>query len=81
MNYIFTIIALAIIILFFFFNYQEHFNANGTVVDSLDSPYYGLRGERLLTHPVDDCYFDTVNCYVNNERKTFYPPYDPTVRP
>ena len=81
MNYIFTIIILAIILLYLLNSQREHFDATGTVVSSLGSPYYGLRGERLFIHPVDDCYFDRVNCYVNNERKTFYPPYDPTVRP
>lgn len=81
MYYIVAIIVLTILLLYFLKRESEKFDATGTITDSLNSPYYGLRGERLPTHPIDDCYFDTVNCYVNNERKTFYPPYDPTVRP
>jgi len=47
------------------YNRYEPFDVTNRVFDPLGQPRYGLRGEKLDTHAIDDCYYDHYKCYTN----------------
>lgn len=54
--------------------YTEGFNARDNIVMPISYPDYGLRGERLRTRALYDCYYDHYNCY-ENSYTPFFPAY------
>lgn len=55
------------------YNQYEPFDATNSVFEPLGQPRYGLRGEKLDTRAINDCYYDHYKCYTNtfmNDPKT-----------
>lgn len=68
-----VIILIILLLIYLMFSRSEHFDETNRVFEPLGQPRYGLRGEKLSTHAVDDCYYDGYNCYTNtfmNDPKT-----------
>ena len=65
MNICIITLLLLLAILLFTTRNKEAFNEDGD--EFLPPGYlrYGLRGEKLTTHPVPDCYYDQFYCYNN----------------
>lgn len=47
----------------------EPFDETGTEFLPVGYVRYGLRGEKINNHAIDDCYYDQYKCYTNG----FYP--------
>ena len=71
---ILVILIILLIIFYFISTNREGFNARGNIDMPINSPFYGLRGERVPTHPIDDCYFGHGNCY-DNSFNPYFPGY------
>lgn len=65
MNIIFIILMILACVMATYFNNYEHFDETNTIFQPLGQPRYGLRGERLSTRAIDDCYYDRYKCYTN----------------
>jgi hypothetical protein len=82
MNYIIILIFLISVAVFVSFsNYKsnESFNDDGSEFMPLGYHRYGLRGEKIRTRPINDCYWDQYKCYTSTANPKF-PPYDMTQR-
>ena len=76
MNYIIILIFLLIVAFFIILNnYKEAFDDSGSEFLPLGYIRYGLRGERLNTRPINDCYWDQYHCYTSTHNPKFTP-YD-----
>jgi len=71
---IIIVLVVVVIILSLFSSNKENFSARGTAFPPLGYPKYGLRGERLRIHALNDCYYDHYKCY-ENTYTPFFPPY------
>lgn len=65
------IILLFLITLVYLYKYKETFNDEGYEFMPLGYIRYGLRGEKLNTRPIMDCYWDQYNCYTSTARPKF----------
>lgn len=68
-------VIVIIIVVYLLFGGYEHFDITNTTFEPLGAPRYGLRGEKLNTRALDDCYFDKYKCYTSSfidENKRYY---------
>jgi len=71
---IIVILIILLIIAFLLNSRTEGFNTRTNIIMPITYPDYGLRGERLRTHALYDCYYDHHNCY-ENTYNPFFPAY------
>jgi len=71
MNIVIIILILIFCYIAVYYNRYEQFDVTNRVFPPLGQPRYGLRGERLSTHALDDCYYDHYNCYTNTFMNDF----------
>lgn len=65
MNILGILLILIICMVAIYFNRYETFDVTNRIFEPLGQPRYGLRGEKLDTHALDDCYYDHYKCYTN----------------
>jgi hypothetical protein len=58
-------IVILVIIIMLVTNQIEGFDKDMTEFLPLGRVQYGLRGEPVNLHPLEDCYFDKYQCYTN----------------
>lgn len=61
------IILIVLVLLLFIILHmsRENFDKDMRVWLPIGYKDYGLRGNLISTHPIDDCYFDQYKCYTN----------------
>lgn len=71
-NNIGIFITVTLLLFLLIINYTETFDPNMREFVPLGYKRYDLMGQKLNTHPIDDCYYDQYMCYYNS----FYPMYN-----